>query len=284
MNADPDELNDLFAELDLLVFEAGPRGAPRRIGPEPRWLARTPALQDVEDEDASPFLVHFLEDARALWDSEQPGRLASGPWREPTVDGPDLDLEAIALLTSGGRPLLYVRALRERFFAGETILQQARSFSLEFERLHKEIEKKEILLHCIVHDLKGPLASLTGGLSLLATRDLDRERELEVLQIGLEQARRQDAMLKQILEAFRSEIAELESFETDAERAPDLARIVRGPREGLASGVRRAQHRPRGGSAATNPSPWLATPIGSSACSGTCSRTPAATRRRTPAS
>ena len=42
-------------------------------------------------------------------------------------------------------------------------LQAARDSKLHFERMQKEIDKKELLLHCIVHDLKGPLAGMRLG-------------------------------------------------------------------------------------------------------------------------
>jgi len=124
------------------------------------------------------------------------------------------------------RTLLVIEHVRDFAREREAPLQAARDSRLHFERLQKEIDKKEALLHCIVHDLKGPLAGMLGVLSLMNQHELGVERVHELTELGVSQARKQEAMIAGILDAFASEISALESFETDPARAPDLVRAA----------------------------------------------------------
>ncbi len=104
--------------------------------------------------------------------------------------------------------------------------QKSNELSLSYQRLVKEIQKKEILLHCIVHDLAGPLMGIRGGFELLASENIS-EKGRQFLEIGLRQASRQDALIREILQAFSAEVESLESFNSDPDRAPDAARSSR---------------------------------------------------------
>jgi signal transduction histidine kinase len=104
--------------------------------------------------------------------------------------------------------------------------QKGNELSLSYQRLVKEIQKKEVLLHCIVHDLGGPLMGIRGGFELLAHEDLS-ERGREFLEIGLRQAAKQEALIRDILWAFSVEIESLEAFTIDPEKAPDVLRAAK---------------------------------------------------------
>ena len=103
--------------------------------------------------------------------------------------------------------------------------QKGNELSLNYQRLVKEIQKKEVLLHCIVHDLAGPLMGIKGGFELLANEPIS-ESGRKFLQIGLRQAHKQEMLIREILQAFSAEIASFEAFHTDAERAPDAAKSI----------------------------------------------------------
>jgi signal transduction histidine kinase len=90
----------------------------------------------------------------------------------------------------------------------------------------KEMQKRDILLHCIVHDLAGPLMGIKGGFELLANEPIS-ESGRKFLDIGLRQANKQEKLIREILHAFSAEIASLESFSTDPDRAPDAAQSAR---------------------------------------------------------
>lgn len=104
--------------------------------------------------------------------------------------------------------------------------QKGNELSLSYERLSKEIQKKEILLHCIVHDLAGPLMGIKGGYELLAQENISAQGR-KFLELGLRQANKQEAMIREILQAFSAEVESSQSFATDPEQAPDAAQAAR---------------------------------------------------------
>lgn len=115
----------------------------------------------------------------------------------------------------------------EAEFKQRQLQQHAYDLSLSFQKLIKEIDKKEILLHCIVHDLAGPLMGIRGGFELLATEKLS-EQGRNLLDIGLRQAGRQEVLIRDILRAFAAEVEQVEAFSTDRESAPDALSAAHG--------------------------------------------------------
>jgi signal transduction histidine kinase len=104
--------------------------------------------------------------------------------------------------------------------------QKGNELSLSYQRLIKEIQKKEILLHCIVHDLAGPLLGIKGGYELLANENLSASGR-KFLEIGLRQADKQEKLIKEILQAFAAEVESLDSFTMDPAQAPDAAQAIK---------------------------------------------------------
>src|SRR5205085_7699998 len=91
--------------------------------------------------------------------------------------------------------------------------------------LVKEIQKKKILLHCIVHDLAGPLLGIKGGFELLANETLSAQGK-KFIEIGLRQAGKQEKLIREILHAFAAEVEALDSFTLDPANAPDAAQTI----------------------------------------------------------
>lgn len=110
--------------------------------------------------------------------------------------------------------------------------QKGNELSLSYERLSKEIQKKEILLHCIVHDLAGPLMGIKGGYELLAQENISAQGR-KYLELGLRQATKQEAMIREILQAFSAEVESSQSFSSDPDLAPDAAQSARDILEAL---------------------------------------------------
>jgi signal transduction histidine kinase len=104
--------------------------------------------------------------------------------------------------------------------------QKGNELSLSYQRLLKEIQKKEILLHCIVHDLAGPLMGIRGGFELLAKENLE---------LGLRQTLKQDTLIREILQAFAAEVESSATFQVDPSRAPNALHSAREVCEALAS-------------------------------------------------
>lgn len=114
----------------------------------------------------------------------------------------------------------------ESEFRQRQMQQKGNELSLNYQQLVKETQKKEILLHCIVHDLAGPLMGIRGGFELLATEKLSDEGR-ELLQLGLRQARRQETLIRDILQAFAAEVEQAQAFNTDYTSAPDAFAAAR---------------------------------------------------------
>ena len=195
----------VFAAQQVIVLRRLQPGVLALVPPSPAWLARfapreATLLTPFPLAEYFPFLEAFLPDAEILWESGNPGPLNSDLWTEPAPEGADFQLEATALRLEQGAFLLIRRAESE-FAARQQVLQLARERMLDHELLLEEISAKEILLHCIVHDLAGPLAGIQGCLDMLASGSLGPS-ESEFVQMGLLQASRQQRLIRTILDVF----------------------------------------------------------------------------------
>ena len=224
----------VLERLGYAVFEDAGGGALTLVGPPPEWFLRAFGEEAAKGGryvpgDTSPFLENFLSVAEAAWgesSAAEGGRRAeSGEWIERGADGRDIALEAEAFLLEGRRILL-VANLQARFEEKSRMLQVARVDKLAHERLLREIQTKEILLHCIVHDLSQPLTALRGCLSLLAM-GLPPEKMREVVEIADRQTRKQEGMIRDVLKAFSSEMAALQSGGAGADQTVDMAQGAR---------------------------------------------------------
>jgi signal transduction histidine kinase/DNA-binding NarL/FixJ family response regulator len=218
----------LLARLGYAVFEDAGAGVLKPVGAQPEWFERifgaaAGAGGRFVPGDFSPFLENFLADAERVWAAAGAERAESGAWIERGGDGREVALEAEACVLDGRRILL-VENQQERFEETSRRLQTAREDKLAHERLRREIQTKEILLHCIVHDLSQPLTALRGCLSLL-TMGLPPEKVREVADIADRQTRKQEGMIRDVLKAFSSEMAALQS--AGAGQAVDLAQGAR---------------------------------------------------------
>jgi signal transduction histidine kinase/CheY-like chemotaxis protein/HPt (histidine-containing phosphotransfer) domain-containing protein len=195
------------------------------LGEWPDWCAAIWGAQPNRDQliglaDKSAFLENFLVDAEEFWRAHLPGSVNSGNWTERGVDDKEIPLEASARSIDGKRILL-IQNLSETFGQQQKWFQTARNSLLEHEKLLKEIQKKEILLHCIVHDLTQPLSAMNGVFHLLGGENLPGALR-KYLKAGEREAQRQELMIRGILEAFSGDLAAQQARETGADEAPDL--------------------------------------------------------------
>jgi signal transduction histidine kinase/DNA-binding NarL/FixJ family response regulator len=174
--------------------------------------------------DRMPFLESFLPDAEECWNSDADGRVDSGSWIERGEGGRELALEASAFRIAGKRIML-IRNPQKKFADDVQLLQKARESALGHERLLREIQKKEILLHCVIHDLSQPLSAMRGCFSLLAAENLSPKLR-GLIEIGQRQSQNQEEMIRGILQAFSAELAAQETIYRDAAHAPDLAKCA----------------------------------------------------------
>jgi signal transduction histidine kinase/CheY-like chemotaxis protein/HPt (histidine-containing phosphotransfer) domain-containing protein len=207
------------------LFEYLGDGDFRLIGEWPDWCANIWGAQSSGDQliglaGKSPFLENFLVDAEEFWRASSPGAVNSGNWIERGADGREIALEASARSLDGKRILL-IQNLSDKFGQQQQWFQTARNSLLEHEKLLKEIQKKEILLHCIVHDLTQPLSAMNGVFHLLDDENLPGALR-KYVKAGELESQRQELMIRGILEAFSSDLAAQQARETGAYEAPDL--------------------------------------------------------------
>jgi signal transduction histidine kinase len=171
-----------------------------------------PQTLDGREVEMSPFLEDLNE--RAL-EASSADEIEAAIWEE---DGAGYEAHAIDL--RDGRTIA-VRSLGQEFEARRDLLQRANDQSLERGRLLKEVQKKEMLLRCIVHDLGNPLATVIMNLQR-AERLIEDERARWSVNTALEQAVRQRGMIRSVIDVFSAELASLEEFDFDPANAPDL--------------------------------------------------------------
>lgn len=233
------ELAGVLRELEVLVLRPMDEEEPldyRRLNQLPEWLAELwpqGKQRVVRPAERFPFLEAFAFDAAAVWRGES--QRDTGCWTE--AEG--VTLEALAV----PGPALILRRLDGDggFEERRTLLQRGREAHLLIERLERERNLKEVLIHCIVHDLMGPLTSMRGTLDLVRELELEREEQLEVLRTGLGAAKRQESMIRGILDAFAAESQEAETFARGGPDAPDLGLSIRETVEQLAPAFRNSQ-------------------------------------------
>jgi signal transduction histidine kinase/CheY-like chemotaxis protein/HPt (histidine-containing phosphotransfer) domain-containing protein len=199
----------LLRSQGLAVFARVGEGRFRAIGNFPDWLAEIGGAQAAPDGtlqlgERFPFVENFLVDAEQLWKAESVEHKNSGLWIEKGADGREVALEASALWLLG-MPILLLRNPQETFQDQSRWLQTARQSRLKHDRLGREIQKKEILLHCIVHDLSQPLSAMRGCFSCL---NLEAQPGAihRLIETGLKQSRVQENMIREILAAFSDEL------------------------------------------------------------------------------
>jgi len=227
MSAARSIFESFFANQGFALFEYVGDGNFELIGTWPAWCQALWGDLAAENEklrigDVSPFLENFLFDAEQFWNSQSAaGSANSGNWTERESSGREIPLEASAYLLEGRR-VLVVRNLSETFDQQQEIFQTARDSLLVYEKLLREIQKKEILLHCIVHDLTQPLSAMNSVFHLLDREHLSPQLK-KYVKTGERESQRQELMIRGILEAFSGDLAAQNSKQEKTGESPDLA-------------------------------------------------------------
>jgi signal transduction histidine kinase/CheY-like chemotaxis protein len=215
-----------LADQGYALYESLGHGEFRPVGNQPHWCKEMwgPASTDKEAvrlADQSPFLENFLVDADSFWNSKRKAAVNSGVWVERGPSGREIPFEAWALRLEE-KPVLIVRNLSDTYAERQQLFQAARDAALEHERLMREIQKKEILLHCIIHDLSQPLNAMRGCFNILSMEKLPGEQR-RMVETGQRESHRQEQMIRGILEAFSGELAAQQAPGTQTADASDLA-------------------------------------------------------------
>jgi signal transduction histidine kinase len=220
--------DDVLPALGALVLTrvSHDRFVPR--GALPEWCQRLGRGVIEPDtpfavSDVFPFFELFLLDAEAVWGAQQDARLESDGFSQVVSDGEELHLAAVALMARG-EALLVVLENERAFVEERLMLQRARELRFAHDALSHEIEQKEVLAHCVVHDLRSPLNSVLGALALLQ-RTPHEPHDAKLIQLALNAAEHQDALIREILEVF-SEEKKGTAAETGGEPSADVPAVI----------------------------------------------------------
>ncbi|HUL35840.1 MAG TPA: response regulator [Candidatus Eisenbacteria bacterium] len=226
----PDLRETFLAQMGFALLEYRGDGAFLPIAKLPTWFLelwsqKESATIPLALSEQSPFLENFLLEAEAYWESPNAAGCRSETWIEKTPSGREIPLQARALLLDGKRVVALFSPetdLRER----TKVLQTARNALLDHERLGREIQKKEILLHCIVHDLSQPLSVMHVALDCLADESIT-ERSRQFLTLGKLAGEQQETMIRDILHTFSADLRASLDAGTEENASTDLLDCAR---------------------------------------------------------
>jgi signal transduction histidine kinase len=211
-------------------------GALRISGKPPDWLRSiwpTVTTPDATLPGSSPFLENFLIDARECWSAGGDMQARSGPWTEQTADGAELSLEATAL-TARGQSILLLERLGKVFEAKKSMLQKARETVIAYQRLNTEMQKKEILLHCISEEMNAALANVITSLRLIEM-EKDPARIAQLLSLASRATQEQQTLINKVLNVFAAELEGLRARDGAAVAETKLGDALVAAEENVAS-------------------------------------------------
>jgi len=212
----------------LLEYRSGGDFVP--ITGLPKWFSELwPGLANgsgpIPLTQQSPFLENFMLEAEDFWNSPGSAACQSETWIEKSGSGREIPVQARALFL-GGKRILVLFSPDSQFHEQVKTLQTARNALLDHERLAREIQKKEILLHCIVHDLSQPLSVMHVAMDSLSEEPIS-ERSKQFLTLGKHASNQQETMIRQILQTFSDDLrASLDAGTEEGSRA-DLLECAR---------------------------------------------------------
>jgi signal transduction histidine kinase len=212
------DLNALMAALENVILMHLKNGRFVRCGDLPAW-ARGLTSRELATktpfalEEAFPFLEAFIADAEHAWRDDSGVPACSELWTQVGTSGEEIHLQASALRVQRADVMIIARSDR-LFKQHQLVLQRARELRLTHNAFMREIERKDILIHTIIHDLAAPLHSILGTLSLLGEQPL-AEPSAQWVRMSLQAAMRQRQLISDILDIFSSEHGELSAEPRD---------------------------------------------------------------------
>jgi signal transduction histidine kinase len=223
------DLDAVVGKLGWVVFKRiGTGDCFEPLSKTPDWLNTepnsTPQATSVSLRPGSAFLDNFLDDAEPFWAGGSDGVLKSVIWREDGIGDGQIAIQAQAIATGGNAYLVLVPQDPNADDIRQ-LLQIARTNQLDHELLAREIESKEVLAHCIVHDLANPLSAAYFAVEMLGS-SLTNPAERQVQKMAMEALRNQRALIQEILDVFSIDSSGQAAGVIDPARLPDIYEIA----------------------------------------------------------
>ena len=186
----------VLAAIDTLVLERTSEGEFRCVGVAPPWGAST-----RRPEELFPFLEVFLVEAERAWKARK--RVDSETWTQIDPDGNELHFLATALWVADHEILLVSRcdALHD---ARQTLLRRARELRLAHDALARASEQRDVLVHCIIHDLHAALRTILDAVSQLSD-DAKSPYAMRLTSMARQAAESQRHLILEIVASFAPE-------------------------------------------------------------------------------
>src|SRR5579864_278810 len=234
----PDLLKKFPMEMGFALLEYHGDGDFLPVAELPKWFSEiwTEAGKSsglIPLSWQSPFLENFMLEAEAFWNSPGSTACQSETWIEKSQSGGEIPVQAKALFL-GGKRILALFSPDSQFREQVKVLQSARNAMLDHERLAREIQKKEILLHCIVHDLSQPLSVMHVAMDSLSDESIS-ERSKQFLTLGKNASNQQETMIRQILQTFSDGLRASLDAGTEGNSSSDLLECARKTMSSLGS-------------------------------------------------
>jgi signal transduction histidine kinase/CheY-like chemotaxis protein len=225
-----DVLQNALVEMGFVLLECRGNGEFLPLAKLPTWFSEIwgeagNGAGPIPLAQQSPFLENFLLEAEDFWNSPDSTACQSETWIEKTVSGHEIPVQAKALFL-GGQRILALFSPDSQFREQTRFLQTARNALLDHERLAREIQKKEILLHCIVHDLSQPLSVMHVAMDSLSEESIS-ERSKQFLTLGKHASNQQELMIRQILQTFSDDLRASLDAGTEENTSADLLECAR---------------------------------------------------------
>ncbi|MEM6822509.1 MAG: HAMP domain-containing sensor histidine kinase [Verrucomicrobiota bacterium] len=151
-----------------------------------------------------PFLSAYLQEVEYFLKDGSGSYESSGPWVEESKDSKECYFEAQAFRLEGVSYLI-IDDLGDRYLEHLTLIQKGRDNLLLNERLNREIQFREILYHCMAHDIRGPIAEIHLALDVLFSEGEWNEKQTKMRDIMQNSIDRQYQLIDDILLAFKEE-------------------------------------------------------------------------------
>lgn len=223
------DIDIVIGKLGWAVFKrTGPGDSFTALSEVPSWLnlpgAAAGGALGLSLRPCSVFLENFMDDAESFWAGTSDGVLRSTIWREDGVGDGQIIVQAQAI-KAGVHAFLVLVPQDLKGDETQHLLQIARSNQLSHELLAREIETKEVLAHCIVHDLANPLTAAFFAVEMLGSA-LKTAPEQQVQQMALEALKNQRALIQDILDVFSIDTTGTAAGVIDPAQLPDVCEVA----------------------------------------------------------